>query len=76
VAVIVTVIASIPFPAEGESYFQKAKRLLQGIRRFLSPKRERLVSNPNKLCKACVPDHLAKGGFDVRTMVVFFFVDY
>jgi len=74
VAVIAIVIASVPI--EGESYFQKAKRLLQGIRRFLLPKRERLISHPNKLCKACVPNHPAKGGFDVRTMVVFFFVDY
>jgi len=31
--VIVIVIASVLI--EGESYFQKAKRLLQGIRRFL-----------------------------------------
>ena len=40
------------------------------------PKRERLVSHPNKLCKTCVADYPAKGGFDVRTMVVFFFVVY
>ena len=42
---------------------------------FVTKERE-ACSHPNKLCKTCVPDHLAKGGFDVRTMVVFFFVDY
>ena len=38
--------------------------------------RERLVPHPNKLCKTCVAEHPAKGGLDVRTMVVFSFVDY
>ncbi len=43
---------------------------------ILSPKRERLVPHPFKLCKTCVAEHPAKGGLDVRTLVVFSFVDY
>ena len=42
----------------------------------LSPKRERLVPHPFKLCKTCVAERPAKGGLDVRTLVVFSFVDY
>ena len=41
-----------------------------------SPKRERLVPHPFKICKTYVAEHPANGGLDVRTLVVFFFVDY
>ena len=43
---------------------------------ILSLKRERLVPHPFKLCKTCVAEHPAKGGLDIKTLVVFFFVDY
>ena len=43
---------------------------------ILSPKRERLVPHSFKLCKTCVAEHPAKGGLDVRMLVVFSFVDY
>ncbi len=43
---------------------------------ILLPKRERLVPHPFKLCKTCVAEHPAKGGLDVRTLVVFSFIDY
>jgi len=43
---------------------------------ILSPReRERLALHPLKLCKTCVAEHPAKGGLDVRTLVVFSFID-
>ena len=43
---------------------------------ILSPKGERLAPHPSKLSKTCVAEHPAKGGLDVRTLVVFSFVEY